>query len=351
MKDTYILYTHKLEGEYADTFKQIEFYCNTIVMDETTREEHLSEVLDMFLNAQKSGKSVKKIVGSDVTWFCKEFCSDIDLKSKVKSFADRFKNLIWGLLILSGLDFIVVLIDIMNGLDVSLLSGNSSDIIKYALGLVALEVFMFLFNLVVISIVHRFNKIPTKGQRLACSISGLIIGIIAYGITMVFIPEFQIPTLIVCTLCGAYLAMYYIIRHKEERFQTSIFDINDDNQAQFNIQIINEYHSKNRKLMKTGKEIQTPDEFMKKYRKMINKSKLHNLSYLPYPLSIVISCFLIEFESVPDMIFFILLLAVIEFFIFKFFYKAEKDLIEKIKSFIKLYEDDPTIFEQIEEED
>lgn len=60
---------------------------------------------------------------------------------------------------------------------------------------------------------------------------------------------------------------------------------------------------------------------------------------------------LIEFESIPDMIFFILLLAVIEFFTFRFFYKAEKDLTEKIKSFIKLYEETPEVFEQNEEED
>ena len=350
MKDSYILYTHKLEGEYADTFKQIEYYCSNIVMDEATREEHLSELLDMFLNAQKSGKSVKKIVGSDVTWFCREFCSDIDYKSRIKAFVDKFKSLIWGIFILSGLDFITIVIDMLNGVDVSLFSNESSDICKYAVGFVVLEVFMFLFNFVVISIIHRFNKIPTKPQRICCSIVALIIGIAGYALAMGFIPDITIPTFILFALSGVYLAVYYIINKKKDEFKASVFDVDDESQTSINEMLIKEYHKKNQKLIKKGKAPQTPEEYIEKQRKMIKSTKLSNLAYLSYPLIIVIACLLTEFESIPDMIFFILLLAVVEFLVFLFFYKSEKQFIVNVKNFIKLWEKDSTILDETEEE-
>ena len=120
MENSYILYTHKLKGEYAETFKEIEFYCDTAGIDDDSKEERLSELLDMFINAQQSGKSVKKIVGSDIAWFCKEFCSDIDLKSKLKVLARTIKSLAWFVFIFAGLDIITIITDIVNGDDASL---------------------------------------------------------------------------------------------------------------------------------------------------------------------------------------------------------------------------------------
>ena len=346
MENSYVLYTHKLKGEYADTFKQIEFYCNTAVIDEVSKEEHLSELLDMFINAQESGKSVKKIVGSDVAWFCKEFCTDIDFKCKLRAFAETLKNLMWFVFILSGFDVIPMLIDKLTGVEVSLFSSYSNDIGKYVVGFVFLEIFMFLFNYVVISIIHRFKKIPTKVQRIGCFIISLVVGIVGYILAMIFIPEIKIPIFIVFTLCGAYLAVYYIVTYKKEKFKTSIFDRDEQTQADYNRTVINEFHKENEKRIKKGKAPQTPEAFIEKYRKLVKPSKWSKLSYLVYPLITVVACLVTEFDTAFDLVIFILVLAVVEFLIARFFYKMEKTFTANVKSFIEAWENDPTILDK-----
>lgn len=55
MRESYLLYKEKLQGEYFRTFDKIEVYCLTH-MDEDRQEESLTELLDIFLNAQEEEK-------------------------------------------------------------------------------------------------------------------------------------------------------------------------------------------------------------------------------------------------------------------------------------------------------
>lgn len=64
MRDSYIFYTDKLQGEYRETFDRVNMYVGTQGIDDDTREEHMGQLLDMMLSAQESGKPVKKVVGT-----------------------------------------------------------------------------------------------------------------------------------------------------------------------------------------------------------------------------------------------------------------------------------------------
>ena len=75
MKDSYVFYKDKLQGEYKDVFDQVEMYVNCENIDELTREDRLGSLLDMLLSAQESGRPVKKVVGNSIEDFCKMFCS------------------------------------------------------------------------------------------------------------------------------------------------------------------------------------------------------------------------------------------------------------------------------------
>lgn len=346
MENSYILYTHKLKGEYAETFKKIEFYCNTAGLDDDSREEHLSELLDMFINAQESGKSVKKIVGSDVAWFCKEFCSDIDFKSRMKSLAKMLKDVVWFIFVSTGLDFLIVLGDMANGADVSLFSSKMGNVGVYAIGLIIMEVCSFFIGRGMLAIIHRFKKIPTQKQRMGFYIVSLILSIVGYGLAVAFMPPIKVPTFVLCILCGIYLAVYYRFIAKKDTVKTSIFDRDEQTQADYNRIAINEFYKENEKRIKKGKAPQTPEAFIEKYRKLVKPSKWSKLSYLVYPLITVVACLLTEFDTAFDLVMFVLVLAVVEFLIARFFYKMEKTFTANVKSFIEAWENDPIILDK-----
>ena len=69
MRDSYVFYVDKLEGEYRETFQGIEAYIIGISGDDDTKEEKMSTLLDLFLNAQEDGKPVQKLVGKNVKMF------------------------------------------------------------------------------------------------------------------------------------------------------------------------------------------------------------------------------------------------------------------------------------------
>ena len=51
MRDSYILYMDKLQGEYKEIFQQIDLYFSTQNVDEDTHEEYMGDLLDIFLLA------------------------------------------------------------------------------------------------------------------------------------------------------------------------------------------------------------------------------------------------------------------------------------------------------------
>lgn len=109
MRDSYMLYTDKLEGEYKDVFQQVEAYVTAERIDEDTQEEYMGQLLDAFLAAQQEGKPVEKLVGKDVERFCKSFCEDFTWKSKLLAVVDTWKNFAWVIFIMSALEVLSVL--------------------------------------------------------------------------------------------------------------------------------------------------------------------------------------------------------------------------------------------------
>ena len=106
MRDSYAFYTDKLTGEYRTVFDEIEMYIGTQTCDDITKEDKLSQLLDMFLSAEEEGKPVHKIVGGSVEEFCKTFCSDFGFEGTMLNILDMFKTLAWCFIVLSVFDII-----------------------------------------------------------------------------------------------------------------------------------------------------------------------------------------------------------------------------------------------------
>ena len=83
MKDSYFYYKDRLRGEYLSSFEQVEMYVLTQSFDEAAYEERLSQLLDVFLTAQESGRPAEKITGGDIQQFCRTFCSDLGIKNRI----------------------------------------------------------------------------------------------------------------------------------------------------------------------------------------------------------------------------------------------------------------------------
>ena len=109
MRDSYMLYTDKLEGEYKEVFQQVDSYVTAERIDEDTQEAYMGQLLDAFLAAQQEGKPVEKLVGKDVERFCKSFCEDFTWKTKLLAVVDTWKNFAWVIFIMSTLEVFSVL--------------------------------------------------------------------------------------------------------------------------------------------------------------------------------------------------------------------------------------------------
>lgn len=109
MRDSYGFYIDKLQGEYLETFKQIDSYVTAERIDEDTQEEYMGQLLDAFLIAQQEEKPVAKIVGNDIERFCKSFCEDFTWKNKIWAAIDTWKNFAWVIFIMSTLEVLSVL--------------------------------------------------------------------------------------------------------------------------------------------------------------------------------------------------------------------------------------------------
>ena len=91
----YLMYVDKLDARYREVFGKIELYLNNTYVDDGTREEQLSELLDCLLSAQEAGKPVESVVGNDVQKFCESFCSGYDWKNRLLHFLETVHLLAW----------------------------------------------------------------------------------------------------------------------------------------------------------------------------------------------------------------------------------------------------------------
>ena len=100
MRNSYTLDKDQLKGEYKDAFEQIDMYCLSLNINDDAKEERMSELLDIFLNAQEEEKPVEKITGSNIESFCKRYFSGLNWKNQLLELADTLKTLAWFLLVI-----------------------------------------------------------------------------------------------------------------------------------------------------------------------------------------------------------------------------------------------------------
>ncbi|MEE1315203.1 MAG: hypothetical protein UHS49_05510 [Faecalimonas sp.] len=96
----------QLSGDYRETFEWVDIYCNPLQIDEKIKDERLMELYDLLVEAEHNGKPAEKIVGRDLELFCKNFFAEDARKYRLKDFLNSIYRIAFGFLIISIIDVI-----------------------------------------------------------------------------------------------------------------------------------------------------------------------------------------------------------------------------------------------------
>ena len=260
MRDSYMLYMDKLEGEYMDAFKQIDHYVSAERIDEDTQEEYMGALLDVFLLAQQEGKPVSKIVGTDMERFCKSFCEDFSWKNKILGAVDTWKNFAWIIFCLSALDVISVLyaMSIPDGREIDFWTEPYEfNFLGYFFAFIVASIFGTVFGRLVRIAMFRRKKVSIRLWQvinwLGTAVIFLIMFVIPQGTEMM-----QFPAWVLMLGSGIVLSVYYVLNHTrvKERKETkvSFWDkVAEDVAAEVPNTKLEHYKVKNRRRLRRGK--------------------------------------------------------------------------------------------------
>lgn len=324
MKNSYSYYTDKLEGKYKSTFCDIETYGWTVDMDSILYEEKMSELLDIFINAQEENKEIDLIVGSDINSFCENFFSEVPKNSKIKEFFDTVKQMAWILVIFDGIDIL---------LELSEEKTATSDIGGFIFIFICTYAISRLIAIATRKFFYNKLKIKYKTRRTLIIATQIVCAVIIFMVAFTNLRDVVvIPSYIEVGIAAVYLAIYYIFNYKRlkkdklERGKAELIENID-----ISGEMINKFDKLNKKRAKKGKSPLTMDEFVAKEEKFTNKMPLINKMYLVLPIPFTIIGFVVTlisdgFESDSDMAIFVVIMLGIEYLIMIPFYKMESKI-------------------------
>lgn len=325
MRDSYVFYVDKLEGEYRETFQGIEAYIIGISGDDDTKEEKMSTLLDLFLNAQEDGKPVQKLVGKNVKNFCDIYFADITWKNWIIEFADTVKTLAWFLFVLGMIDLAIAFLSV----GIGDLSAFSEELGEDDIGsLIIIFMSSYIISRITASaarqLLFKMKKISYRAMWWIQILIGLMITVLVLLLAFHFASEVRIPIWVEVMGSAIYLILYYILNRKRvaERKKGKI-KMSDQIEAQIEEQypavMMDTFRSKN----KWRRKFHRPELTMEEYKQLVKKNNEKNKKYrfcIFYVFTAVIVVAITigmavtgQFESLFDGICFFFVLTIVEY--------------------------------------
>lgn len=257
MKDSYILYTDKLDKEYLAVFEQIEMYVQSQNVDDNTKEERLSELLDIFLSAAKTGKPVQKITGNDLEHFCKTFCSDFGIKNRILFTLDWMKSIAKVIVFVSVLDLLFPESDATSAGNVSVWEHFSSlNISGYLIGIFLAGMFAMILNIVLRRIMFRKKKISMKILKAVSTAGAVFCFVIIYcSLSFNRMKLFECPVWLLLGVSCSYLFLYHLMRGRHLKSEkVNFFDLaKEESHKEFPKEMEKKYERARKKNLKKGR--------------------------------------------------------------------------------------------------
>ncbi len=282
MKDSYVWHKDKLNNEYKDVFEKIELYGQTGTMDPLTYEERMMDLVDMFTTAQDCGRPVRKIIGTDVEEFCKEYFGEYTWKDRVKKLPKQMLPLAWLLFVFAIFAILIFVTDIENGSNFWTWKTDASGwLFGYAWGILVS---------VIIGVLLR--PFVFRSKKLSPNILAIATLIIVFGGIFCLadlMPVVELPVWIEVFVSGGYLLLYYVVRgflnyrnHGSIKSQEVVSKISfwgkvDEGIIQDLPKIHKKrFEKKNEKLAKKNKPLISEAEYMESFRKEVAIDKKGN---------------------------------------------------------------------------
>lgn len=343
MKDSYVFYMDKLEKEYLEAFGQIEMYVQSQGVDDNTKEERLGELLDIFLSASATGKSVKKITGNDMEQFCKTFCSDFGVKNRVLFLIDWFKSIAKVLIFVSVLDLIFPEPDVASvGGDNLWNHFSSLNISGYFIGIIVAGLFAAAVNIVLRRMMFKQKQVSMKILK-AASVGGAVVSfiIIYFSLSLNTIRLFECPVWIVLAVSGIYLCLYELLRGRHiKREKVKFFDlVLKESSSEFAREMEKKYERARKKSVQRGKGELSLEAFLEKEEKDINLTEKMGALYYIFPVVITGAAFFITFcmggfESNIDAAVYIAIMLTVQYPIMLSLWKLTKSGVKERRTWI-----------------
>lgn len=314
----YIWLTDKLKGEYKEAFDKVELYANLRNVDEDTKDDMLMELLDLFLTAQKEGKPVRKLIGSDLETFCNSYFETYSMKSYLRSLPQKLYQLFWVVFALEWIFYFT------SEEEISLLHGTV-DISGYVCGILVGVIVGFLCNVCVRPFMFRWKWL-TSG-RFSFFVLMITVGMIVAGVTLMDGHSLELSLFGILLVSGIYIFSYIVVRsiwryrrYGSIRKEKSAVKTGGLHQLQRKVaeelpkEMVRRFHKKNEKRQKKGKEQMTPEEYMEQLRRENIGARKGDYIAAAITLLIVIGIIVrVAFTStVMDTLIFIVVIAVAE---------------------------------------
>ncbi len=316
---SYLMYVEKLDARYREVFGKIELYLNNTYVDDGTREEQLSELLDCLLSAQEAGKPVESVVGDNVREFCESFCSGYDWKNRLLHFLEILQTFAWIILVLNALHLLSLLADMsiaqalaqegsvhMSALIIGALSGILSGFVTKKL----------MFRMKKLSL-HVLNIVTVVGAAVAFAL-------LSDALPVDLLP---IPVWAYLLFSLLYIIIFRIASRKRraERAQYRVSFgqmVNEEIERTLDEDMRREFAKRNAKREKKRKTLLTWEEYLAQIEKECGKMEKMKWYFMSLPL-IMLAGFLVGgcavsgleamFEGFADLVFYVCIILAVTY--------------------------------------
>ena len=325
----YSIMETQFHGEYRAVFTKALSYLFTLSLQEDYADEKMADLYDLLLTAQTQNTPVERVVGKDTERFVREFFSDYSLMDRLRSVAERIKTLAWIMLIIEMLTICGDEHPVQNFFSIRV------NVAAYGVGLL-LGMVLLVIHAFLRPTVLRAKKMDSSKWSLV--LGGIFIVLMVVSIVLLHDLTFELPAAPIVFGCAAYLIVYYStcavlnyrrygtvqnVRKKlyKDSYYSSLQDKDIDRQCKE--AILKGWKKRYAKQIKKGKltEEQCLDDAKKYERFEKIGARVTDVLFVIIPLLFV---WQVARESEwLDTLFFAVLIAAVEFAVWRFFRKIE----------------------------
>lgn len=266
---------YQLEGEYLDTYERAELYANLRNINSRVSEEMLGDLYDLLVSAQKDGRQIEGIIGSDLELFCKDYFSEYDIKTRLAELPRTFFKCFLFVFIF---EIVIMIIDRTSIYDARI------NWFPYITGISAGSITQLFVWAVVKPLLFRFRRVRSIIYDII--ILFVFVGSIILTGYLANVIELDMPAFPAIICAGVYIVIFIFVssivnmkkygrlKRPKSIYKRPLFpnkeQFNADLYAEFKKQMLKKYNRKNKKHIKAGKGKLGTEAFISMIKKEID---------------------------------------------------------------------------------